>query len=539
MEGTPSLAGNSSKADAACDARIQDSSAAEETVEAYDASRAGLAGVARNGSEDTGSLSAPLGGDADLLRRDYDESLDALAGIVREEAKLAARKVRTVARCARAARAMAPPGLSLPEETAQEMAVVAEVACVLAIREAAAADLLAEAYELTTTLPLTMSALEAGSISWAHARIMVDEAGSLGPGGAQALEAHFLDPDDPNPARGCPAGEMAAGLFRQKARIWRERHHPVSIEKRHIKCAADRRVMYAPDRDGMAWLSAYLPAGTASGIWDRLTRAARAMQCPEEARTLTQLRADTAASWLLRTSGGSNAGGSAGDSIVGASRDPRATGRANGARGALPVADSSCASTGDTADVLSPRAQVLVTVPVLALLGVTEEPAMLDGYGPIPPSMARQLIANGAESFHRVLIDPRDGAPLEIGRTSYRVTTAQRQWLRLRDGKCPFPGCSNHSLDNEADHVLAWALGGTTGIANLGQPCPRHHRLRHTTAWKPTEPTKNEPPGWISPAGRHYQSEQPDWEPPTWPPQWPGLPTLLGQTRQSTPVPLE
>ena len=118
----------------------------------------------------------------------------------------------------------------------------------------------------------------------------------------------------------------------------------------------------------------------------------------------------------------------------------------------------------------------------MSLLGVSDEPAMLDGYGPIPPSMARRLIADGADPFYRVLTDPRDGAPLEIGRSSYRPTKAQRQWLRLRDGKCPFPGCNNPSLDNEADHLLAWADGGTTGIANLGQPCPKHHRLKHRSA---------------------------------------------------------
>ncbi|GAB2745918.1 hypothetical protein GCM10027038_49940 [Arthrobacter bambusae] len=167
--------------------------------------------------------------------------------------------------------------------------------------------------------------------------------------------------------------------------------------------------------------------------------------------------------------------------------------------------------------VPSPRAQVLVTVPVLSLLGATDEPAVLDGYGPIPPSMARALVAEGAESFHRVLTDPRDGAPLEIGRTSYRLTKAQRQWLRLRDGKCPFPGCNNHSLDNEADHLLAWAHGGTTGITNLGQPCPKHHRLKHRTAWTPTPAGKNSPPGWTSPSHRHYPSEHQDWEPPHWP----------------------
>ncbi|MBD1539672.1 endonuclease, partial [Arthrobacter sp. S13_S34] len=160
-----------------------------------------------------------------------------------------------------------------------------------------------------------------------------------------------------------------------------------------------------------------------------------------------------------------------------------------------------------------------VTVPVLAFMGVTDEPAMLDGFGPIPPSMARKLVANGADSFHRVLVDPRDGAPLEIGRTSYRVTKAMRNWLRMRDGTCPFPGCNNNSLDNEADHLLAWHHGGTTGISNLGQPCPKHHKLRHTTGWKPTPATKNQPPGWTSPTGRHYKSEHQDWEPPHWPDQ--------------------
>ncbi len=175
------------------------------------------------------------------------------------------------------------------------------------------------------------------------------------------------------------------------------------------------------------------------------------------------------------------------------------------------------AGSGVGGDVPVPRAQVLITVPVMSLLGATEEPAILDGYGPIPPSMARQLVAGGCESFYRVLVDPRDGAPLEIGRISYRLPKAMRQWLRLRDGKCTFPGCNNHSLDNDADHLLAWADGGRTGISNLAQPCHKHHGLKHSTAWTPTPASKHEPPGWTSPTGRLYPSEQPDWEPPHWP----------------------
>jgi hypothetical protein len=420
--------------------------------------------------------------DADPLQDSANDCLDILAGIPGVEARSAALKAQAAAKFAATTHSMASPDAPV---MVREASVAAEIGCVLIIGPRAASMLLSDSHELATRLPLTMSALQAGTISWQHARVMVDETTTLDPDGAAALETHFLDPDAPNPARGCPAGEMPASRFRHKARIWRERHHTESIEKRHAKGVLDRRVEFTPDKDGMAWLSAYLPATTATAIWNRTTAVARGLQGPGETRNLPQLRADAYATALL---GGGN-GRSVGDG----------------------------GDAGNPGKVPTPRAEVLVTVPVFALLGATEESAMLDGYGPIPPSMARDLVANGADSFHRVLVDPRDGAALEIGRASYRPTKAMRNWLRMRDGRCPFPGCSNHSPDNEADHIVAWHKGGTTGVSNLGQPCPKHHRLRHTSSWRPTPATKNEPPGWISPSGRHYKSEHQDWEAPHWP----------------------
>lgn len=459
-------------------------------LEAVEASVAALAGGLRSGSDGPG----PEG--ADPARDQADACLDGLARLARVEAGMAALKVRLAAGYADAAAAMAAPAVSPQERTAQDMAMTAEVACVLTVSERSAGAFLAEAHTLITTLPLTLSALQAGDITWQHARVMVDETMNLDKAGAAALEAHFLDPAAPTPARGCQAGDLVPGRFRAKARTWRERHHPVSIEKRHARSAADRRVEFTPDRDGMAWLSAYLPAGQAAGIWNRATAAARALQGADEARTLTQLRADITATWLLT-----------------AGRERTPAGTANGVAGGGVDRDGLVPLSG----IPAPAAQVLITVPVFSLLGLTEEPAMLDGYGPVPPSVGRALVADGASSFLRVLIDPRDGVPLEIGRTSYRIPKTLRQWLRLRDGKCPFPGCNNQSLDNDADHLLAWACGGTTGISNLGQPCPKHHRLRHATAWTPTGANAHEPPGWTSPTGRRYPSEQPDWEPPRWP----------------------
>ena len=389
-----------------------------------------------------------------------DACLDGLGELARLEARSAALKVRLTADYAEATRALASPAASLRDRTVREIALVAELACVLTVSEHTAGTLLGECQVLTASLPLTLNALQAGSISWAHARIMVEETTDLDAAGAAALEAHFLDPEVPNPARGCPAGELVPGRFRTKSRTWRERHHPVSIEQRHTRSAKDRRVEFAPDRDGMAWLSAYLPAGTAAGIWERTTAAARALQGPAEPRTLTQLRADIAATWLL----GNNTNTCA---CAGTSRGPAGSAPAGGGTG---TSAGGCAGAcgGGCPGVPVPRAQVLITVPVPSLLGAGEEPAMLDGYGPIPPSMARALVADGAESFHRVLTDPRDGAPLEIGRTSYRIPKAMRQWLRLRDGRCPFPGCNNPSLPARGRRTGPGFAPGPRTLSGLG-----------------------------------------------------------------------
>jgi hypothetical protein len=113
-----------------------------------------------------------------------------------------------------------------------------------------------------------------------HARIIADETEGLESAGAAALAAHFFDPKAPRPARGAAPGELVPSMFRRKVRAWRERHHPETLEKRHAKCVADRRMEYTPDRDGMAWISLYLPADTACAIWNRSTALAHGGRTP-------------------------------------------------------------------------------------------------------------------------------------------------------------------------------------------------------------------------------------------------------------------
>jgi hypothetical protein len=455
---------------------------------------------------------------ADPLPGLADGCLDILTGASGVQARVSALVVNAAGTYAGTARAAAPPDAPVQ---GQEMAIAAEIGSLLALSSRAAGALLAQTHALATSLPRTLAALEAGTISWRHAQVMVEETAVLDPAGAAALETHFLDPDTPKPATAAAIGDIPAYRFKSKARTWRERHHTESIEKRHAKGVADRRVEYRPDQDGMAWISACLPADQAAAGWNRLTAIARGMQGPDEHRTLTQLRADQFAEALLTSGTRISAGTTAGSSDdTGTNTGPDTGADAGADTGADAGADTEREpQETDCGPLSSIRPQVLVTVPVFSLLGLTDEPAMLDGYGPIPASMARKLLADGASSFHRVLVDPRDGAPLEIGRTSYRITTAMKKALQFRDGRCTFPGCNNPSLDNETDHLKAWHHGGPTGISNLAQLCPKHHHLKHATGWTPNPATTNEPPGWTSPTGRHYKAEHHHWEPPHWPHQ--------------------
>ena len=213
---------------------------------------------------------ASAGAVVDVLQRQYEIRLDRMAVVKQLEAQLAAVKARDAVDAVEIQHAMTPPEAPVHERTYAEMSAIEEIAGVLTISSPAAGALVTQSRQLCS-IPLALDALSTGTISLQHAKIITDETEGLGPAGAIALAAHFLDPDAPNPARGAAAGDLIPGRFRAKVRGWRERHHPETLEKRHTKSAADRQMEYTPDRDGMARVSLYLPADTASAIWNRTT----------------------------------------------------------------------------------------------------------------------------------------------------------------------------------------------------------------------------------------------------------------------------
>jgi hypothetical protein len=70
-----------------------------------------------------------------------------------------------------------------------------------------------------------------------------------------------------------------------------------------------------------------------------------------------------------------------------------------------------------------------------------------------------------------------EGKVLDVGRRTRAVPAALHRALERRDRGCRFPGCGLRHCD--AHHVVHWADGGATRLANLPLLCRRHHRAVH------------------------------------------------------------
>jgi hypothetical protein len=422
---------------------------------------------------------------------------------------------------------------------------VTELACALRLPERTTETLISHSRSLAQELPATLVALQNGEISYRHAQSIIGHADSLPTTSRHDFELAVV------PA----AREFTVARFDSKARIQRERMHPDSLAVRHRRCLNDRHVSISPDRDGMAWLNAYLPAAEAIAIDNRLTDIAAGLSRSGktstdntgavdsssvqnstvdggtvfssaeqnstveagtvetgtvetrtvETRTRAQLIADIFADLLI--DGSITAAAGAADAGLG--NRSSGAGDGNGDCTSLDRNSHDGTSNDRTSNDRTSlgrgiRATVLVTVPVLTLLGLDDEPANVEGYGPIDADTARRLCAN-APSFMRLLTHPETGAVLSVGRDRYAVPKDLRRWLRVRDEHCRFPGCGRRAQQCEVDHTIDWQHHGSTRHDNLAHLCPSHHHVKHHTGW-----TIKQLGGgaleWTSPHGRNYTS---------------------------------
>jgi hypothetical protein len=99
------------------------------------------------------------------------------------------------------------------------------------------------------------------------------------------------------------------------------------------------------------------------------------------------------------------------------------------------------------------------------------------GFGATLSAARARWLACDAD-ITRIVLGP-NGEPLDLGRSHRLVTPALRQAVIARDTTCVFAGCGAPHWWSEVHHVIHWAQGGETSLANSGLLCERHHTQVH------------------------------------------------------------
>ncbi|WP_394684969.1 DUF222 domain-containing protein [uncultured Microbacterium sp.] len=349
--------------------------------------------------------------------------------------------------------------------------VASEIAAAENLSDRTVQTQITRAMTLVDDYPDTLSGWESGTLTRTHVNNILDVGSPLPVEVREQFDALAVS----------TAEGLSPGRLRSRLAALAERLHPTTLTERHHRGRDTRCVRIATGPDGMSDLVATLPTALAVGIHDRLTLQARALidarlddpQAACDERTTAQLRADILADLLLTAA---------------PEADPTRTDDGPGALGAI-------------------RARVQVVVPALTILDPTAEnhdPAELIGHGPLDAATARGLAEATALPWDRVITHPITGAVLHTD--TYHRTTAIDRYLRARDRRCRWPGCTVPAIRCEVDHTRDHALGGPTHVANLAHLCQRHHTQKQFTRW-----TVKQLPGgilqWTSPTGRTYTDE--------------------------------
>jgi hypothetical protein len=342
---------------------------------------------------------------------------------------------------------------------------VEEVGAALRLSGPQARTKLAHAEQLTNRLPATLAALSQGQLTPGQAGVIAKLSFELPDELLPAYEARVLRNAEQQ-------SMMNLARTAQRAVLSLD---PNTAEQKRQHALADRQVRIASAEHGMAWLMALLPAADAKAIHARLDGAAR-LAPREDLRSMDQLRADALVNGVL-----------------------------SGIAGELPTEQGR-------------QPGINVTVSLDTLVGTAEQPAWLDGYGPISAGYARAIAHDPTGTWRRLITDPISGRLLDYGTTCYRPPRHLADHVIERDGECTFPYCSHSARRSDLDHIVPFPQGHTAA-GNLQPLHRRHHNAKTEAGWQAERDPGTGHTRWTSPQGRHYQTEPPQrWTVPHDPP---------------------
>lgn len=372
-----------------------------------------------------------------------------------------------------------------------------------------AGRLVSRAMLICEQLEETYALWRSGVLSTEKVDVMVSKLAHVDTELAREVEARVL----PGAVNRTPAS-----LRRQITRLL-HKLAPEPAKKRHEEKKAERFARITPAPDGMAWLEAYLTAEDAAAVKATLDAGAATLKRHDDAFEAGVSGKGTAGN--PASSGGNPGTGSfadgAGFAEGAGSSEGVAHRRTVGNRRADVLAalawaalstgwigGCDCGSIGfGLSSVRGRPVSVNVTVPLSSLLGESEDPGDLAGFGPITAESARRLAADG--TWRRIVTDPLSGAVLDVGRTRYAPPRDLADHVMARDQRCCWPTCDRPAsgVGIHLDHTVAFEDGGATAHTNLGVFCGKNHVDKHQAGWRVVQPE----PGrfvYTSPTGHVY-----------------------------------
>jgi len=328
---------------------------------------------------------------------------------------------------------------ALAELTAMEgddHAVADELAPELRISTARVRQRIVRATHVVRRMPRLLAAMESGEIEAYGAGRVLTITAPLSEADALVVDERLAD----KLAAGTTTMWHADNLARHTRGIV-EVVDPGGQAARARAARKDRRVELVHREHATASLDLALPAEVASACYARIDSLARS-HGENTGRTMDQCRADVAADLLL----------------------------------------------GNTADAGRTQAEAAATVylhmPVDAALGINDTGCELDGYGPIPAVIAREIMTNRRSVWRAVLCDPGTGRPVDLGRSRRQPSEHIRTLVRVRDRECAVPWCHRPARHCDYDHEAEWARdSGVTSVDNGAPKCRSHHRRKNDPRW--------------------------------------------------------
>lgn len=284
-------------------------------------------------------------------------------------------------------------------------------------------------------LPHTWAAWRAGRITEWKATIVARETACLSL--ADRMVVDRIVAGDAAAIEAMGDRELAGACLEEVARL-----DAAALVARRRRAESERRVTLRPAPDTMTYLTALLPVKDGVAVFAALTQAADAARASGDERSRGQVMADALVERLRAGAGGD--AGSSGLSL------------------GLVMTDS-------------------------ALFGGADDPAHLDGFGPIPAELAREIVVGACDQDERIWVrrlyaSPRSGELVTMDARGRTFRGSLARFVRLRDRVCRTPWCD--APIRHVDHARRHADDGPTTEDNAQGLCEACNYAKDAPGWR-------------------------------------------------------